>query len=112
MMKQNSMQRGGIMQTEKWISINEIADGQKVCAGMIVRLYNVGLNVPNRTEDYYDYLISYVFANDQYLQLVNLSLGEAGNILCILEKELPHYHALGKTLKHMVGVEDTYLLVD
>ncbi|WP_370452538.1 hypothetical protein [Lysinibacillus sp. SGAir0095] len=70
----------------------------------------MGLNVKDTKDDYFEYLVSYIYDNEEFLQLTNLSPGEAGNIICILEKDLPNYYALGKTLKKMMGLENTFVL--
>ena len=66
-----------------------------------------GIN--NNSKDYYEYLVSFIYDNDEHLQLVCLSQGEAGNIICILKKELPNHYALGKELKHMMGLTNTFI---
>ncbi|WP_397538169.1 hypothetical protein [Rummeliibacillus pycnus] len=98
------------MKIDKWIPLANINDKSKIWAGTRVRLYNVGLNVEDRNDDYYEYLVSYIYDNAEFLQLTNLSPEEAGNIICILQKDLPNHYALGKTLKKMIGVENTFVL--
>lgn len=99
------------MEDAKWIPLGNIEGDEKIWAGTKVRLYNVGLNGKDKQEDYYEYLVSFIHGNDEYLQLTNLSQGEAGNILCVLAKDLPNHYAIGKTLKYMVGVENSFVLV-
>ena len=41
----------------------------------------MGLNVEDRNDDYYKYLVSYIYKNTEFLQLTNLSPGEAENVL-------------------------------
>ncbi|KHL96816.1 hypothetical protein QW71_04055 [Paenibacillus sp. IHB B 3415] len=69
-----------------------------------VRLFNAGLIVKDKKTDYYDYLVLYSYANDDNLQLTNLSKGEAGNIIFVIKKDKPNHYALGKTLKDMVVI--------
>jgi hypothetical protein len=92
--------------------MEKINDRDEIWVGTKIRLYNVGLNVKDKKDDYYDYLVSYIYDNNEYLQLTNLSQGEAGNIICVLQKELPNNYALGRTLKYMVGLEDSYVLFE
>ncbi len=100
------------METEAWIPLIDIEDDGKIWAGTKVRLYNVGLNVKDKSLDYFDYLVSYIYDNNDYLQLTNLSQGEAGNIICVIKKDSPNHYALGKSLKEMMGLENTYLLLE
>jgi len=100
------------METSKWIPVRNISDDEKIWAGTKVRLYNVGLKVKDKTDDYYEYLVSYIFDNNDYLQLTNLSRGKAGNILCVLKKDRPNHYSLGKTLKDMIGLDNTFVLFE
>ncbi len=97
------------METSKWIPLVNIKDEEEIWVGTRVRMYNVGLNVVDKKDDYYEYLVSYIYDNEAYLQLTNLSQGKAGNIICVIEKDLPNHYALGKTLKHMVRLESTFV---
>ena len=90
---------------EQWLSINEISDEEKIWAGTIIRLENV-TDMPGYSMTNFDYLISYIFGNSEYLQLSCLTAGEAGNILCVLKKDLPNHYALGAELKRMLGCEN------
>ena len=92
-----------------YIPISQLNDDTKIWSGIIVRLYNIGLNVSNKSKDYYEYLISEIYGNNEYLQLTCLSQGEAGNIICILKKDLPNHYALGKELKRMMDVENAFI---
>lgn len=100
------------MEGDKWIPLVNIKDEEKIWAGTKVKVYNVGLNVMERKDDYYVYLVSYIFGNGDYLQLTNLSQGEAGNIVCVIKKDTPNHYALGKTLKYMIGLENTFVLFE
>lgn len=95
------------MEPIDWIPLINISDDEKIWAGTKLRLYNVGLNVRNKQNDYYDYLVSFIYDNQEYLQLTNLSNGKAGNILCVIRKDNPNHYSLGKSLKEMVGLENT-----
>ena len=103
---------GEFVEISNWIPLKNIKNGEKVWVGTKVRLYNVGLNVENKQDDYYDYLVSFIYGNNEYLQLTNLSQGEAGNIICVLQKDLPNHYATAKTLKHMIGLENSFVLFE
>ncbi|HEX3047111.1 MAG TPA: hypothetical protein VHY08_20325 [Bacillota bacterium] len=98
------------MKESIWISLKTIEDNEKIWAGTRVRLYDVGLKVKDKKDDYYEYIVSYIYGNDEYLQLTNLSPGEAGNIICIIKKDLPNHYSTGKTLKEMMDVEKSFVL--
>ncbi|RCW40858.1 hypothetical protein DFP97_12913 [Paenibacillus prosopidis] len=50
-----------------WIPLISISNDEKIWAGTKVRLFNVGLNAADKEHDYYDYLVSYIFDNDDLL---------------------------------------------
>jgi hypothetical protein len=93
----------------QWMPLSDIKDNEKIWSGSRVRLYNVGLNVADKSEDYFEYIVSDIYANSQFLQLTCLSQGEGGNIICVLEKDKQNHYALGKELKYKMGVENTFL---
>ncbi|WP_169089364.1 hypothetical protein [Paenibacillus sp. PL91] len=89
-----------------------ISNDEKIWAGAKLRLFNVGLNVADKKQDYYEYLVSYIYDNEDFLQLTNLSEGKAGNILCVIPKDKLNHYSLGKSLKEMVGLDNTYVLFE
>lgn len=95
-----------------WKHLINISNDEKIWVGTKIRFFNIGLNVTDKEHDYYDYLISYIYDNNDFLQLTNLSQGEAGNILCVIPKDKPNHYSLGKSLKEMVGLENTYVLYE
>ncbi|MCR2804268.1 hypothetical protein NQZ67_10280 [Paenibacillus sp. SCIV0701] len=99
------------MAISKWIPVRNISDDEKIWSGTKVRIYHVGLKVTDMNDDYYEYLVSFIFDNNEHLQLTNLTQGKAGNILCVLKKDTPNHYALGKTLKDRIGLENTFVLV-
>ena len=92
-----------------WIPMSKLNDDEIIWSGRRVRLYNAGLNVIDSADDFYEYLISEIYENNEYFQLTCLSQGKAGNIICVIKKESPSHYALGKELKRMMGVENTFV---
>ncbi len=97
------------MDTSKWIPLSNIRDDEEIWAGARVRLYNVGFNAADKENDYYEYIISYIYDNNNFLQLTNLTTGKAGYVICVIEKDMPNNFASGKTLKHRLSLENTYI---
>nr|WP_235561167.1 hypothetical protein [Bacillus sp. FJAT-28004] len=100
------------METDCWIPLINFEDDGKIWVGTKVRLYNVGFNVKDKSLDYYDYLVSNIYENKDYFQLTNLSQGKAGNFICVMKKDSPNHYALGKSLKEVMELENTYLLLE
>ena len=92
-----------------WIPMSKLNDDEIIWSGRRVRLYNIGLNVADSSDDFYEYLVSDIYGNDKYFQLTCLSQGKAGNVICVIQKELPNQYALGKELKRMMDVNNTFI---
>lgn len=92
---------------DDWIPIREVSDDNQIWSGTIVRV--VGVN--NYETEFYDYIVSNIYDNNKYLQLTCLSRGEAGNIICVLQKEPGTNYALGKELKRMLDDNESSVFV-
>ena len=92
-----------------WIPLSKLSDEEIIWSGRRVRLYNVGLNVTDSADNFYEYLVSEIHGNSDYFQLTCLSQGKAGNIICVIKKELPNHYAFGKELKRMMDVDNTFI---
>ncbi|WP_136479696.1 hypothetical protein EPD62_002215 [Acetivibrio thermocellus] len=86
------------MSKNNWIPISEISDDTQIWSGTIVRVFGVN----NCKEDFYDYIVSFIYDNTDYLQLTCLTQGEGGNILCVLKTEPNSNYSLGRELKRMM----------
>ncbi|WP_440118983.1 hypothetical protein [Paenibacillus sp. QZ-Y1] len=53
-------------ETDEWILLEQINDEELIWAGTKVRVYGLGLNVSDQAEDYNDYLVSYIYDNQEY----------------------------------------------
>lgn len=89
------------MHQEKWVPLKDIADDEKIWSGTIARIYD-GIS---RQDHFYDYMVTFIYDNTEYLQLSCLSQGEGGNIICVLKREPGRNYSTGKELKRMLGSE-------
>lgn len=100
-------------QSDGWKHLTDINDNDKIYCGIIARIYGVGLNVKNKEDDFYDYIISEVYNEKKLFQLVCLSQGEEGNITCVIKicEDEHEVYALGSELKRMLTYDkhDVYL---
>jgi len=99
------------LNSEKWIPLYKLTDDMKIWAGTIVRLNNVMFTPDDRVRCY-DYIVSFIYDNDEHLQLTCITQGEAGNILCVLKKDMPNHYALGTELKRMLSGEDVAIKME
>lgn len=88
---------------KNWTTLDNISDNFRIYSGVVIRMYDVGLNVKNAEEDYYDYIVSEIYGDTDYFQLVCISSGEGGNIGCILKRHEGDSYVLGRELKRMLA---------
>lgn len=98
------------MSEKNWIPIKEVPEDARIWSGTIVRVYES--NVEDDEVDFYDYMISFIYDNNDYLQLTCISQGEGGNIVCVLQLEPNSNHSLGKELKRMMDYGDGLVFVN
>ncbi|MEH7726480.1 hypothetical protein V7448_10480, partial [Bacillus altitudinis] len=75
------------MMNNDWISVQEVEDDTQIWAGTVVRVFKEELNKDNLEGNFYDYIVSFIYDNNEYLQLTCLTQGEGGNIVCVLQTE-------------------------
>lgn len=98
-----------MLRKENWISIKDISDDMIIWSGSKVRLYNV---FEGYKDKYLEYLVCYIYDNNDYLQLTCLSQGEEGNIICVIKKDKPNHYSTGKELKRMMDIDNSFILVE
>ncbi|MDQ0360768.1 hypothetical protein [Breznakia pachnodae] len=99
-----------MLRKENWIPIKDISDDMIIWSGSKVRLFNV-FEESKKEDTYLEYLVCYIYGNNDYLQLTCLSQGEAGNIICVIKKDKPNHYSTGKELKRMMDIDNSYVLV-
>lgn len=100
-----------MLRKEKWISLKDISDDMIIWSGTKVRLYNVFKGCESKRDIYLEYLVCYIYDNNDYLQLTCLSQGEEGNIICVIKKDIPNHYSTGKELRRMMDNDNSYILV-
>ncbi|MDM5278194.1 hypothetical protein QUF95_12410 [Paenibacillus silvae] len=101
------------MTSNIWIPIDHIQDQEPIWAGTRIRMFEFSpngveqneqkQNKAERSEQYMEYLLSYIHGNSDELQLTCLTQGEAGNIGAVVSKDLPNHYTLAQTLKAMLA---------
>ena len=43
-----------------WVPLSELKDDEKIWPGRRFRLYNIGLNVENKSDDHFEYMVSFM----------------------------------------------------
>lgn len=90
--------------------ISEIDDKTKFYRGTRFRKYEVGLNVVNPEDDFYEYMLTIVPGESEYLLLTCVEGYKAGNPLAFVKTEPNKWFVTAKSLKWSMGIENVYLL--
>jgi hypothetical protein len=98
------------------IPLAEVSDEQEFWAGTLFRHYNVGMNIKDKTDDYYEYML--IDNHEPYMFLANISLQagryKAGHVIAHVKKlENVNRHVVtGAAMKLSFGIEHTFLVND
>jgi len=94
-----------------WRLIDSIQDDEKIYTGTCIRLYNTAKSfteqcaLPCGKDDALDYIVSEIYGNCDYFQLICLTEGEVGNITCVLKRENGNHFVTGKEIKRMLHTD-------
>ena len=96
------------------IPLKDIQDGDEFFVGTRLRIFNVGLNVADKSDDFYEYMLAEISANKEYMALINIVGHKSGSVLAHVKIKLGQNKIVttGQALKFSVGTKDTYLIRD
>jgi hypothetical protein len=101
---------------ERLVPFADLSDELEFFRGTRFRVFNVGLNVEDNAQDYYDYMLAAVPGESEYMLVTNVTIdagrNKAGASLCMVQtlKGGGRLVVTGASLKASVGMSDTYLL--
>jgi hypothetical protein len=96
------------------IPLKDIPDNHEFWSGSLFRLYEVGMNVADKTDDFYEYMLVLDNSVRDYMILANSSreAGSAkrGYVICHVRKLENANRAVvtGAAMKYSFGTEHTY----
>ena len=96
------------------IPLRDIPDEQEFWKGALFRLYEVGMNVTDKEEDFYEYMLVSDNSISEYMILANSSreAGRAnrGYVICYVQrlKNVNRAVVTGAAMKYSFGTEHTY----
>ncbi len=101
------------LSTIELVPHGDLPDDHEFWSGALFRLYNVGMNVKDKTEDFYEYML--VDDNDPDHMILANSSREAGRhkrglVICHV-KQLQNVNrsvVTGAAMKYSFGIEHTY----
>jgi len=89
--------------------LKEIDDNQIISQGTRFRQYNIGLNVIDTEDDYYEYMLVNNPSEPEYLLLVCVEGYKSGHSLALV-KAIDSYSVNGKAIKNSMGIKNTFIL--
>jgi len=94
------------------IPLGNISDNEEFWRGTRFRIVGVGLNVKNKNDDYYEYMLTEISGNDEYMQLTNVVGNKSGSILALvkIKPDKKRLVVTGQALKFSMGLDNTYLI--
>lgn len=92
------------------VPLSTIDDHELFTRGMRFRIYHVGLNVKDKKDDYYEYMLADNPSEPEYMLLTNVVGYKAGSSLALVKTlDDKTKHAVNaKALKYSMGVEHTF----
>ena len=96
------------------IPIKDIKDTDEFWRGTRFRLYNVGQNVKDKKDDYYEYMLAQIPGDNDHFLLTNVVGYKSGAALGLVKTsdDKSKIVVTGKEIKYFIGTEDTYLIKD
>lgn len=101
-----------------WTLIDNLQDDNKIYTGVCIRFYNTPksfaerCSLPCGKDNCIEYIMTEVYGNSEYFQLICLTGGEAGNISCVLRKENGNHFVTGKEIKRMLQTDLYKILIN
>ena len=102
------------MLKNKWIPLADIDDKMEIWKGNRFRQYNVGLNVTDKKQDYYEYMLTEIPGEKQFMLLTCVEGYKAGSALTYVKtvKDVNKFIIEGSEIKLSMGINDTYILTN
>jgi hypothetical protein len=98
----------------KLIALTDIPDDDEFFIGTRFRILNVGLNVADKKDDYYEYMLVEIPRDKKHMSLTNVEGHKSGSILALVKtkEDQSKFVTTGQALKFSMGTDNTYLLID
>ena len=92
------------------VPLTEINDDEEFFIGTRFRIYNVGLNVQKKEDDFYEYMLTQVPGESEHLNMSNVNGHKAGYSLALVKLKIGTLVVTGKALKFSIGTKNTFLV--
>lgn len=96
----------------KLIPLKEIKDNVEFWKGTRFRQYEIGLNVPEKENDFYEYMLIEVPGKRDYMLLTCVEGYKSGSALVWVKTadDTSKFVVTGKAIKYSIGIRNTYVL--
>ena len=100
--------------TMELIPIINIKDDDEFWRGTRFRIYNVGLNVKDKKDDYYEYMLAQIPGDREHFLLTNVVGYKSGAALALVKTsdDKTKIVVTGKAIKFSIGTDNTFLVKD
>ncbi|OED48098.1 hypothetical protein AB832_00380 [Flavobacteriaceae bacterium (ex Bugula neritina AB1)] len=92
--------------------LKDIDDEQEFWRGTHFRQYEVGLNIANKEDDYYEYMLAEIPGETNYMLLTCVEGYKSGIALALVQmaEDTSKRIVKGKAIKYSMGTENTYVI--
>ncbi len=99
---------------QKLIPLKDFRDDHEFWRGTRLRIYNVGQNVNDKNEDYYEYMLAQIPSDNEHFLITNVVGYKSGAAfgLVKISNDSKKVIVKAKALKSTLGLEDTFVVVD
>lgn len=103
-----------IHQIMKLTPLKDIHDKDEFYIGTRFRIYNVGLNVSDKKDDYYEYMLAEIPGEKEYMLITNVVGHKSGSALALVKtkKSQIKFITTGQALKFSMGTDNVFIILD
>ena len=96
----------------KLIPLKDVKDDAEFWKGTRFRSYNVGMNVTNNEDDYYEYMLVEIPGGNEHMLLTCVQGYKSGSALALVKTALDKTKLIvdGKSIKKSLGIDESYLI--
>jgi len=91
------------------IKLTDVEDSEEFYLGTRFRIYNVGLNESDESEDFYEYILAEIPAEKEHMLLTNVIGHKSGKALAYVKtkRESNSFVVTGNDVKFSIGTKKT-----
>ncbi len=92
--------------------LKEVGDELEFWKGTRFRQYQIGLNVTEKEDDYYEYMLTEIPGERDFMLLTCVKGHKSGSALALVKTsaDKTKFVITGKAIKYSMGTENTYLI--